>query len=208
MIGYLEGRLLKKEADRILLLAGSVGYEVLLPPIVAETLMEKSVGDELNLYIYFQQSERQPRPQLIGFHQELIKDFFQLFITVEDIGPLKAVKALTLPVHEIAKAVESEDVRLLKSLKGIGGRTAQKMIATLKGKMECFLLPTEGGERPLPGGGPAEGIDAICSQVLNVLVEQLGHKPADAAGMIDDALARNPAIASAEALFDEVLSGL
>lgn len=206
MIGYLEGRLLKKEADRILLLAGSVGYEVLLPPIVAETLMEKSVGDELNLYIYFQQSERQPRPQLIGFHRESIKDFFQIFITVEDIGPLKAVKALTMPVHEIAKAVESEDVRSLKRLKGIGERTAQKMIATLKGKVGGFVLPAEREREQRPR--TAGGIAAVCAQVLDVLVDQLGHKTADAQGLIDDALVRNPSIASAEALFDEVLSGL
>ena len=62
MIGYLEGKILKKEEDRILLLVNHVGYEILLPSIVVETLKNKIVGDELSLYIYYQQTERQPKP--------------------------------------------------------------------------------------------------------------------------------------------------
>jgi Holliday junction DNA helicase RuvA len=91
MIGYLEGKLLKKENDRILLLTNHVGYEIMLPQIVMETLNARLIGDEINLYIYFQQSERQPKPVLIGFNLEIEKDFFQHFIAVEDIGPLKAL---------------------------------------------------------------------------------------------------------------------
>src|SRR3989339_300731 len=100
MIGYLEGKLLKKENDRILLLTNHVGYEIMLPPIVIETLNTTPVGGEISLYIYFQQSERQPKPVLIGFNLEIEKEFFQHFISVEDIGPLKAVKALDIPVRD------------------------------------------------------------------------------------------------------------
>ena len=82
MIGYLEGNILKKEDDRILLLVNHVGYEILLPSIVVETLKNKIIGDELSLYIYYQQTERQPKPVLIGFNLEAEREFFQLFISV------------------------------------------------------------------------------------------------------------------------------
>ena len=106
MIGYMEGRLLSKEEDAILLLANQVGYEILLPAFVMKTIKGKAVGEDVALYIYHQQTERQPKPVLIGFNQGLEKEFFQLFISVEAIGPLKAVRALTQPMSEIAASIE------------------------------------------------------------------------------------------------------
>jgi len=93
VIGYLQGRILKKEDDRLLILAGGVGYEVLVPAVVMDSLAAKTAGEEVALHIYFQQTERQPKPVLIGFTHEVEKEFFQSFISVEDIGPMKAVKA-------------------------------------------------------------------------------------------------------------------
>ena len=52
MIGYLEGRLLKKEEDRILLLTNQVGYEILLPVVVMESMNSRQEGDEIALYIF------------------------------------------------------------------------------------------------------------------------------------------------------------
>ena len=140
MIGYMEGTLLKIGEDRILLLANQVGYEVMLPTFVMETVRTQEIGDQLALYIFFQQTERQPKPVLIGFNLEAEKEFFQHFISVEDIGPLKAVKAMTIPVRDIARAIEAKDLAKLKQLKGIGNRTAQKIVATLSGKMDKFAL--------------------------------------------------------------------
>jgi Holliday junction DNA helicase RuvA len=136
MIGYLEGKILKKEEDRILLLAGPVGYEVLLPAAVVAAMDGKSAGDEVALHIYYHQTERQPKPVLIGFMLEAEREFFQQFITVEDIGPMKAVKALEISAREIAIAIETGDTARLKRMKGIGQRTADKIVATLRGKME------------------------------------------------------------------------
>ena len=56
MIGYLEGKILKKEEDRILILTNQIGYEVLLPAIVMKSLQNKNVGEEIALYIFFQQT--------------------------------------------------------------------------------------------------------------------------------------------------------
>jgi Holliday junction DNA helicase RuvA len=202
MIGYIEGKILKKEEDRMLVLASQVGYEILLPAIVMESLADKRAGDDVSFYIYHQQTERQPRPILIGFNLEVEREFFQYFISVEDIGPLKAVKAMTIPVREIAEAIEAQDAQTLARLKGIGKRTAQKIIATLNGKMGKFALIRK--EQPRKAG---PGVEDISEQVLEVLVNQLGHKPKDAKQMIAEALKRNHAISSPEDLFEEVYRG-
>ncbi|MFO7688066.1 MAG: Holliday junction branch migration protein RuvA [Desulfobacterales bacterium] len=201
MIGYLEGSLLRIGEDRILLLANQVGYEVLLPAYVVERMHASHIGDPLALYIYYQQTERQPKPVLIGFNTEEEKEFFQYFISVADIGPLKAVKAMTLPVGDMARAIEAKDLAALRKLKGIGGRTAQKIIATLSGKMERFASPTEAVRRPV--SVDAETADAV----IDVLVSQLGHKVSDARRLVTEALERNSAISTPEELFEEVYRG-
>ena len=201
MIGYLEGKLLKKESDRILLLANQVGYEVLLPAIVMETLISKRVGDEVSFYIYYQQTERQPKPVLIGFNLEAEREFFQRFISVEDIGPLKAIQALNIPIRDIARDIEAKDVDRLKKLKGIGSRTAHKVIATLSGKMDKFALIRKVEQEDMPV------VEDFSKQVLDVLVSQLGHRVSDAKQMITAALKRNSAISTPEELFEEVYRG-
>lgn len=201
MIGYLKGTLLKKEEDRVLLLAGHVGYEIFLPAIVMETLGEKSEKDEVSFYIYYHQTERQPKPVLIGFNLEVEKAFFQQFISVEDIGPLKALKAFNMPVGEIASAIESRDVSKLKQLKGIGQRTAQKIVATLEGKMDKYAWAVT--DKTVP----ARPVSAVSEPVMTVLVDQLGHRRGDARKMIEDAFKRSPDISTPEELFDEIYKG-
>ena len=201
MIGYIEGKILKKEDERVLVLANQVGYEILLPAYVMETLRPRKAGEEIALYVFYQQTERQPKPILIGFNLEAEKEFFQSFISVEDIGPLKAVKALSIPVSEVAQAIENHDVQSLTRLKGIGARTAQKIIATLEGKMGKFALIRK-AEKP-----EAKPVADFPEQVFEVLVKQLGHKAADAKRMIAEALKRKPAITSPEKLLDEIYRG-
>lgn len=170
MIGYIEGKILNKEEDRILVLANQIGYEVLLPAIVMESLQNKEIGEEVSLYIFYQQTDRQPKPVLIGFNLEVEKEFFQYFISVEDIGPLKAAKALTVPIREIATAIEAGEINQLTKLKGIGRRTAQKIIATLEGKMGKFALIRPADRKAEPP------VEDFSKQVLDVMVSQLGHK--------------------------------
>ncbi|MBU1161287.1 MAG: Holliday junction DNA helicase RuvA [Proteobacteria bacterium] len=198
MIGYLEGKLLRKGDDRILVLANQVGYEVLLPAFVMNTFRAKSVGDPVSIYIYHQQTERQPKPVLIGFNLEVEKEFFQYFISVEAVGALKAVKALDVPVRDIARAIESKNVQKLTQLKGIGDRTARKIIATLEGKMDKFALIRKSQKEEIPI------VEDLSQQVLDVLVDQLGYKIKDAKQMITDAMKRNSNISTPEELFEEV----
>jgi Holliday junction DNA helicase RuvA len=201
VIGYIEGKILKKEDERVLVLANQVGYEILLPAFVMENIAARKVGDEIALYVFYQQTERQPKPILIGFNLEAEKEFFHNFISVEDIGPLKAVKALNIPVREVARAIENRDVQSLTRLKGIGARTAQKIIATLEGKMGKFALIRKEEKKEIPVA------EDFSEQVYEVLVKQLGHRTADAKRMIAEALKRNREITTPEALLEEVYRG-
>jgi Holliday junction DNA helicase RuvA len=189
---------MQSDGERLLLLVNGVGYEILVPAFVQGQLGEPQAGAQLSFFIYYHQTERQPKPILIGFEKEFEKEFFQRFISVEAIGPLKAVKALTLPIAQIAQAIESRDTGVLTALKGIGKRTAEKIVATLSGKM---------------GHLAAEATDAVVvsaaaeiikRQVIEVLTSQLGHRAAEAKLLVNAALKRNPAINSPEQLFDEV----
>jgi len=199
MIGYIEGSILQKNDDRILILANQIGYEVLLPTIVLESLKERHIGDNVSLFIYFHQTEKQPKPVLIGFNTDEEKDFFQRLITVEDIGPMKAAKALTVSVNDIAGAVESNDLEKLQQLKGIGKRTAQKMIASLAGKLDRFIVPELITNRPMHLQQ-----EKLIQPVLDVLIDQLGIKPVDARRRIAETLSLNPSILTPEALLEEV----
>jgi len=204
MIRYIEGKLLKKEEDRIVVLANGVGYEILLPAIVRQTFGPKRAGEDgemVKLYIYYHQTERQPKPLLIGFNFEPEKEFFEKFITVEDIGPPTAVKALMMPVPKIAKAIEERDAKTLESLKGVGKRTADKIIATLQGKVGKFALMRE-DEVPVD----VEVVD-FRKQVEEVLVKDLGHKLSEAQRLVKEAMLRNPNVSTPEELFEEVYRG-
>ena len=204
MIGYLEGSILHFESDGILLLVNNIGYEVLLNPQMVEKLKSQDSNQyPVSLYIYYHQTERQPKPVLIGFETLEGKEFFQTFITVDAIGPMKAIKAMTRPVSEIARAIEKKDVTFLSGLSGIGKRTAEKIIATLNGKVEKFITTADDREQMDKEAITLEMRD-IGRQVEDVLVGQLGHSPASAKRMVREAFERNSMIATPEELFDEI----
>ncbi len=205
MISFLEGILLKKEGDRVVVLTQGIGYEVLLPAIVSQTFTARRAGEEgdrVRLHIFYHQSEHQPRPVLVGFNTEVEKEFFEKFIKVEAIGPTAAMKALTMPVSAIARAIEDRDTAALQRLKGIGKRTAEKIVATLQGKVGKFALV-----RDEQAPAPALEAEDVRRQVEEVLVRQLGHTRSDAARMVSEAMALKPAITTPEELFEEVYRG-
>jgi holliday junction DNA helicase RuvA len=203
MISYLKGtlRINRLYDDRLTLIVVGIGYDVLIPAYEMKRIKGTNTdGDELELHVSYNQTERQPKPVLVGFQSSLDKEFFELFISVEDIGPMAAVRALMKPVREIARAIEEKDVKALRQLKGIGERKAEKIIATLKGKVAKYALMQETEIAPAP-------VEDFRKEVETVLVTQLGHKHPEALQMIEDALKRNPLISSSEELFEEVYRG-
>jgi Holliday junction DNA helicase RuvA len=86
-------------------------------------------------------------PVMIGFTEELERDFFEKFISISGIGPKVALKALDKPIPRIAQAIEEGDINFLKTLEGIGLQKAKQIVATLQGKVGRFaLIKSQKGE--------------------------------------------------------------
>lgn len=203
MIRYLCGTVIKAEENKIVVLTGGVGYEVLLPEIVRQSLMQTDcLNKPVELFISYHQTVQQPKPVLIGFSTELELEFFEALIKVKDIGPTMACRALTLPIPLIARAIEDRDAGSIQQLKGIGKRKADMIISELQGRLGKFALMRSDD---MPPPAPASG--DLVKQVTEVLVRQLGHQRTEAQKMVQEALDRRPEAASPEELFEEVYRG-
>jgi Holliday junction DNA helicase RuvA len=212
MIASLRGRLRRRLEDRIVLETGGVGYEVLLPPIVRGALQhlaaeEGDKASEVALVTYYHATRDQPRPVLIGFTSELDREFFEKLITVKDMGPMVAARALAAPVAELAAAIARQDEKYLRSLPGIGPQKAKNIVAQLQGKVAKFALAQEAMPEPVPVTAATSG-DGLRELVWEVLVKQLGHRPGEASQLITEAFKRRPGMASPEELFDEIYRGV
>ena len=208
MIATLSGRLRRKLEDRIILDVVGVGYEVYLPPTVMRQLERVESGDgggQLELVIYYHATRDQPRPVLIGFTADLDKEFFERLITVKDIGPMVAARALAVSVGEVASAIIRQDEKFLRALPGIGPQKAKNIVAQLQGKVAKFALAREDTLAPpaRSSSGPVE-TDGVREMVWEVLVKQLGHRPSEASQLISDALKRRPELRTPEELFEEI----
>jgi len=201
MIAFLRGRVIRRSDETLVVECGGVGYEVHLPGFVRDLLHSDPgrIGETAELHVSYHVSANQPRPLLVGFLREIEQEFFERFITVDGVGPTKAMKAIVHPVEQVADAIERKDVGFLRRLPGIGERTAQKIVASLHGKMGKYaLLRTEAPAQAAPAA------EDFREEVVEVLTGQLGHRGTEARRMVEDALRRNPAITSAEDLFQEV----
>jgi len=208
MIATLSGRVRRMHEDRVVLECGGIGYEVYLPPIALREVEKTTAeGGALELVIYYHATRDQPRPVLIGFTSDLDKEFFEKLITVKDIGPMVAARALAAPVGELAAAIARQDEKYLRALPGIGPQKAKNIVAQLQAKVAKFALSREPGAPEAAAAAPvpaAPGTEALRELVWEVLVKQLGHRPSEASQIIADALKRNPGVSSPEELFDEI----
>ncbi len=213
MIATLTGRLRRRLEDRVVLEVGGVGYEIYLPPN-AQRALEGATADpgdkasELHLVIYYHATRDQPRPVLIGFTSDLDKEFFEKLITVKDIGPMVAARALAAPVGDLAAAIARQDEKYLRALPGIGPQKAKNIVAQLQAKVSKFALAREGAVAEPVAGAPAPAdAEGLREMVWEILVKQLGHRPSEASQLITDALRRRPDLTSPEELFDEIYRG-
>lgn len=206
MISYIQGTLKQKLDDRVVVNVNGLGYDVFLPQFVMRGLEDRAEGEPIEFDIYYHVTDRQLRPTLIGFNNGYEKRFFEKFISVEDIGPQKAARALVLSVSAIAQAIETDDITVLRKLPGIGERTARKMVATLRGKVTEEALLLDAGFATIPGTTRVAPTSVLLDDGIDILVN-LGHRRAEAAAKIQSALQRNPAVTSAEELIREVYKG-
>jgi Holliday junction DNA helicase RuvA len=195
MISYITGKIrtLTREPGRAVVIAGGVGYEVSLPTYVYQSLADEgiSVGSDIELEIYYHVTDRQPKPMLVGFRHPSEKQFFEQLIQVEGIGPAKAASALVFPVSTIASAIETEDLASLQRLPGIGTRAAQKIVATLRGKVAAIALLQDAGITEQGQETAVVHASDARSEAIEALVT-LGYRPTEAQDKVDDVIRRSP----------------
>jgi Holliday junction DNA helicase RuvA len=210
MISALTGQLLAVVDDaRVSLAAGAFVFDLLVPAADVEALRAR-VGSEVTFHTLFylegSAGGGNLDPRLIGFSRPEDKAFFNLFTTVKGIGPKTALRALSVPVGEIAQAIESRDARGLTRLDGIGKRTAELIVAELAGKAQRFATAHAGatiGGGATGGGGIARFTppeeDAIAAMTA------LGERRADAERLLERVKQQSPNTKSTDALLREML---
>lgn len=131
MIAHLNGKLVEKNPTNVVIECGGVGYFV---KISLHTYTLIPSNEQIKLFT--QQIVREDGHFLYGFSTTEEREVFNLLISVSGIGPNTAILMLSsLMPTEIAHAIQTDDVLTIQSIKGIGAKTAQRVIIDLKDKM-------------------------------------------------------------------------
>lgn len=139
MIAQLRGRLIEKTPTALIIDCGGVGYAV---NISLNTFGK--LGDDEAVQLYTKFIVREDAQILYGFAETEEREMFNHLISVSGIGPNTAMIMLSsLVPEEIAAAIQSEDVKTIQSVKGIGAKTAQRVIVDLKDKMLKMTFSSE-----------------------------------------------------------------
>ena len=177
MIAQLEGILVEKATDRLLINVNGVGYEVLVPLSTYYDLGE--VGGTVSLRIYTHVKE--DALSLYGFLTSKEKMLFTQLIQISGIGPKLGVAILSgLPVDEFVGAVIGDDVVRLNKIPGVGKKTAERLVLEMKDKMEA-LFPE------LQEGTVFGGSSSLKTDVVSALVN-LGYAQNTAEQVVSRAL--------------------
>jgi len=194
----IAGTLIERGPESVVLDVAGLGYEVTLPPCVAEKIVA-STGEPVALEVYsvLSMDGNAGRFSYYGFTNAVERAFFEALLSVASIGPRSAARAFSQPMSRIASAIDRGDHAFLKTLPGIGQQKARDIVAKLQGKVARFLLIREAEPQaaaPMPD---------FADEALAVLL-QLEYKRPEAEAMIRKTLETAPQIRDAESLLAEI----
>ena len=139
MIAHLNGKLIKKNPTTLIIECAGVGYEV---KISLTTF--SAIGTSESIMIFTQHIVREDAQLLYGFATKEEREMFNHLISVSGIGPNTAMIMLSsLSPEEVAHAIQTDDVKTIQGVKGIGIKTAQRVIIDLKDKMLKITFSSE-----------------------------------------------------------------
>ncbi len=198
MICQITGRVERVCEETTVLLAGGIGYELLIP-VSSVTALQQRTGEEVTLHT-IQYLEGNPAganliPRLIGFIAESDRDFFQVFTRVRGVSNRRALRAMSVPCHQIAAAIEHGDVRLLTSLPEIGKKTATQIVSDLQGQLTAYLEPSAAPP-------PAKELNDAQRTAVDILVHW-GDRRADAERWVAVAVESVPDLTEPDAIVRE-----
>jgi Holliday junction DNA helicase RuvA len=132
MIAFLKGRLVHKDPTHVIIDVGGVGYQATI-----SLATYSDIKDQENILLFTHLAIREDAHVLFGFSKEDEKRLFQQLISVSGVGPSTAIVMLSyMNSAELKHAIVHENATALQSIKGIGGKTAQRVIIELKDKLK------------------------------------------------------------------------
>lgn len=132
MIAFLKGKLVQRFPTYVVIDVNGIGYQV---NISLQTYSE--IKEQENITLFTHLNIREDAHVLFGFSNEIEKKLFQQLISVNGVGPGTAIVMLSyMNTQELKQAIVQEDATALQAIKGIGGKTAQRVIIDLKDKLK------------------------------------------------------------------------
>ncbi|MBR1985201.1 MAG: Holliday junction branch migration protein RuvA [Clostridia bacterium] len=138
MYSYIKGNITERTEGQIVLECNNIGYEISVSSYCQRAL--ETVSGEVKIYTYYQQKE--DGVALFGFCDQEEKNIFLKLIGVSGVGPKGAIAILSnIKPDELSKVIAKQDVKTLSSVKGVGKKTAERLVVELKDKID--VLPLE-----------------------------------------------------------------
>ena len=197
MIGYLKGKILSLAEDMVLMEVGGIGYEVLCSASALSSLSGKREGE---LYTYLQ--VREDGVSLFGFSSTEEKNMFLKLVTVSGVGPKLGMAVLSgMDINSLALAIASSDVKRLSAVKGLGKKTAERIILELREKVSSAT----GGQPAAEGAAEFVPVDRSDEDAVVALMT-LGFTRAESVRAVERA--KSAGAASLEDIIREALRGM
>ncbi|MFN3532845.1 MAG: Holliday junction branch migration protein RuvA [Candidatus Brocadia sp.] len=192
MLDYIRGQVVAKSPTRLILEVAGIGYLLHIPLSTFEKI--PSHGE---VTILTQLFIREDQVKLFGFATGEERDLFQLLLSVNGIGPNTAITILSgSTVEDIKDAVVHEDAKALEKIKGVGKKTAERIILELKGSIKEITTS--------PSGAVAVHQKALVSDAVMALVS-LGYGRSVAENAVSEAIRKLRTIDNVEVLVREAL---
>ena len=193
MITQLRGRLVEKSPTSVVIDCQGVGYLVNISLFTYGQLT-----DDENIQLYTHLQVREDAHTLYGFSTDLERQLFRLLIGISGIGANTARTMLSsLSPSEISQAIQSDHVNVIQSVKGIGAKTAQRVVIELRDKVQAVIADA---------GIPAVSSNTNREEALSALVV-LGYQTKSCVKILDDLLSMDAEM-SVERLIRNALNKL
>ena len=192
MIAYVRGTLAEKGPDRVVIEAGGIGYELLIPVSTFDRLPKE--GGEAKLLTWH--CVREDDEALFGFATKEEREMFLKLTQVSGVGPKIALAILSgSSIGELSLAIASGNAKRISSIKGVGKKTAEKICVELKDKVNAIEALAATSRR-----GGAEGEKAPMLRDAVLALTALGFNDETANKMVSKVLADNPSVKDVETL--------
>ena len=167
MIAYLRGKVLTTTLETVILDVNGVGYEIYCS---RGAFKKTNVGEVAELHTYLQVKE--DGMTLFGFESVREKEMFLKLISVPNVGPKMGIAVFgALSVDEFATAIATADVKRLSTVKGLGKKTAEKIVLDLHGKISAAeILSANGDDLSAPATTPTAKLSALYEEAVSSLM--------------------------------------